>query len=108
MWWFSISCTLSDLKFIDTFVFFAPVFTLIGWWCFHLFFVCVYEWILQWIFLLINNSSVECMTTINIFLFMHFCLVRIAFIIGGGDICFYAYMYYIVTSKCYINILFCL
>ena len=48
------------------------------------------------------------MTTINIFLFIHFCLVRIAFIIGGGDICFYAYMYYIVTSKCYINILFCL
>ena len=33
-----------------------------------------------------------------IFLFMHFCLVRIAFIIGGGDICFYACMYYIVTS----------
>ena len=28
------------------------------------------------------------MTTIYIFLFMHSCLVRIAFIIGGGDICF--------------------
>ena len=60
MWWFSISCTLSDKKnsCFDTFVFFVPVFTLTGWWWFHLF-LCVYEWILQWIFLFINNSPLN-------------------------------------------------
>ena len=35
--------------------------SLMDWRWFHLFFVCVYEWILQWIFLLINNSSLSWM-----------------------------------------------
>ena len=63
MWWFSISCTLSDLKFMLCMGLYVCVLRA----CFHIHWLVVvpfvlfsvYECILQWIFLLNNNSPLH-------------------------------------------------